>query len=162
MANETQRSLITQILELDQDLQRLIRAGWPEAWLHLNLPLGSTRALLAIESGQAHTPRAVADVLGVGRTAVTGMLDRLEAEGLITRAVDPADRRSFMLQLTEKGQALIRQIDDVRREKLMHGLLNMDTAALEALQTGLRALAEAMQTCTTADNNSLPAAGASI
>lgn len=161
MASETQHTLITQILELDQDLQRLIRAGWPESWLHLNLPLGSTRALLAIESGQARTPRAVAGTLGVGRTAVTGMLDRLEAEGLITRSVDPDDRRSFILDLTEKGQALIRQIDDVRREKLLHGLLHMNTASLEALQTGLHALAVAMQTCTRADNDT-PAAGTSI
>src|SRR5690349_3399554 len=98
------------ILELDQTLQRLLRLTWPEALAHIALPLGSTRALLAIADHDARTPRHVADVLGVSRTTVTGMLDRLEAEGLITRSLDVADRRSFILHLTPAGLSLLRQI----------------------------------------------------
>ena len=137
--------LINDILHFDYDLQRTIRAGWPEAWLHINLPLGSTRALLAIENGQASTPRQVAEQLGVGRTTVTGLLDKLEAAALITRQLDPNDRRSFILNLTPKGRELMRQIDETRQNLLARGLSQMDTPALIALRTGLAALHEAMQ-----------------
>ena len=135
------------ILELDNDVQRLLRTGWPESWLQINLPLGSTRALLVLEGGYAKTPKEIADLLNVGRTTVTGILDRLEAEQLITRSIDPTDRRSFILQLTEKGHELVRQIDDVRREQLGCALALMDTASVEALYKGMEALAEAMKIC---------------
>src|SRR4051812_1000526 len=94
--NDNPEQLIDQILQLDSELQRFIRAGWPETWLQINLPLGSTRALLAIESGNATTPRQVAEQLGVGRTTVTGLLDKLEDAQLIRREIDPNDRRSFI------------------------------------------------------------------
>ncbi len=134
-----------EILQLDRQVQRFLRAGWPSSWLNLNLPLGSTRALLVIEAGRATTPRRVAEVLGVGRTTVTGLLDRLEAEGLLLRAIDPADKRSFTLSLTPKGRELVEQIDRMRREQLERALLQLDPVALAALHHGLAALTEAME-----------------
>ena len=136
--------LIDEILQLDMELQRHIRAGWPEAWLQINLPLGSTRALLAIESGNATTPRQIAEQLNVGRTTVTGLY-KLEAARLITREIDPHDRRSFILHLTAKGQEIMRQIDETRQAQLSQALAHMDDAALLALRTGLEALTTAMQ-----------------
>lgn len=133
------------ILELDQTVQRLVRAGWPTTWLNGKLPLGATRVLLVIEAGRATTPGSVADVLGVGRTTVTGLLDRLEADGLLTRSIDRSDKRSFVLQLTEKGRMVARQVEDVRRQQLTRALAKMDQAELAALHTGLSALVEAMQ-----------------
>jgi DNA-binding MarR family transcriptional regulator len=139
-----EEDLFDTILELDNRVVRRMRAGWPASWVQVNLPSGHLRALLIIEAGGARTPREVADLLGIGRTNVTGLLDRLEIEGLLTRAIDPADKRSFILGLTEKGQALVGQIDDIRRQQLRNGLVLMDKASLEALRTGLDALSMAL------------------
>jgi DNA-binding MarR family transcriptional regulator len=139
-----EEDLFDTILELDNRVVRRMRAGWPASWVQVNLPSGHLRALLIIEAGGARTPREVADLLGIGRTNVTGLLDRLEIEGLLTRAIDPADKRSFILGLTEKGQALVGQIDDIRRRQLRNGLVLMDKASLEALRTGLDALSTAL------------------
>jgi DNA-binding MarR family transcriptional regulator len=132
------------ILELDQTVQRLVRAGWPTTWLNGKLPLGATRVLLVIEAGRATTPGSVADVLGVGRTTVTGLLDRLEADGLLTRSIDPNDKRSFVLQLTDKGREVARQVENVRRVQVAQALAKMGQTELVALHTGLSALVEAM------------------
>ena len=40
---------------------------------------------------------------------LTGIVDRLHAEGLVRRAVHPADRRAFRLTLTAKGRRLVRR-----------------------------------------------------
>src|SRR5689334_12829087 len=110
MANiQSETDLMQEILDLDSTLQQRLRNRWPAAWLHINLPLGSTRALLAIDWQDARTPGRVAEALGVSRATVTGLLDRLEAEGLLTRAIDPHDRRCFILRLTPKGRELIAQ-----------------------------------------------------
>src|SRR4051794_41023865 len=134
--NDTE-TLLRQILELDIRLQRQIYAGWPSSWVQMKLPFGATRALLLIESGYAQTPGDVADLLKVSRTTVTGILDRLEADNLITRTIDPNDRRSFRIELTDAGCELVRQIDDLRRSQLQSALATMDEASLRSLHQGL-------------------------
>jgi DNA-binding MarR family transcriptional regulator len=53
---------------------------------------------------------------------MTGILDRLEAAGLIERQGNPADRRSIKIHLTEQGKALageaVRIIAEANREFL--------------------------------------------
>jgi DNA-binding MarR family transcriptional regulator len=122
----------------------VLRAHWPESWLQIHLPLGATRALLAIDRLQARTPGRVAEILGISRTTVTGLVDRLEDQGLLRRAIDPADRRCFQLQLTPKGQALVDEIEGDRRRALAQALTTLSAADLAALDRGMTALAAAM------------------
>src|SRR5690242_12989006 len=145
MNDDNRQELIEAILGLDVTLQQLLRIHWPESGLRINFRPGSTPALLAIETQHASTPGRVAEVLGVSRTTVTGLLDRLEAEGLLTRSIDPVDRRSFVLQLTEQGRSLIRQIDQDRRDQMQHAIGQLDGESLRALQTGLAALVQQLQ-----------------
>lgn len=46
--------------------------------------------------------------LMVSRQNLTGILSRLEAQGLIERVVSPTDSRSRLIRLTEKGRTLWR------------------------------------------------------
>lgn len=41
---------------------------------------------------------------------ITGITDQLEREGLVSRVVDPSDRRSFMVRLTPKGHQSFAQM----------------------------------------------------
>jgi DNA-binding MarR family transcriptional regulator len=143
MQDNTDR-LIAEALDFDQAVQRRLRDRWPETWLQINLPLGSTRALLAIEGRDARTPGRVAEALGVSRTTVTGLLDRLESEGLLTRAIDPNDRRCFLLALTPQGRDVIGQIESHRRAQLAEALTRLSPGEVVALRTGLAALAGAL------------------
>ncbi len=43
---------------------------------------------------------------GLAKTTLTGMLDRLESQGLITRCADSADRRQIIIRLAEKAKQL--------------------------------------------------------
>lgn len=55
----------------------------------------------------ALTPTALYEATMVTSGAMTNRLDRLEKTGLIARAPHPSDRRGVVVQLTEKGLALI-------------------------------------------------------
>lgn len=46
----------------------------------------------------------------ITKGTLTGVVDRLEAKGLVTRTIKPEDRRSMIVQLTEKGEAEFRCI----------------------------------------------------
>ncbi|WP_295821200.1 MarR family winged helix-turn-helix transcriptional regulator [uncultured Deinococcus sp.] len=50
----------------------------------------------------------IAALLAVSPATVTGSTDRLEARGLLTRTLDPDDRRSWRIALTDAGRALVR------------------------------------------------------
>ncbi len=141
---EPKETLTNSILDLDRLVQRLIRSGWPEAWQQTNLPLGASRALLLLSAGRARNPREIADALGVSRTTVTGLIDRLELDGLVTRAIAPDDKRSFVLNLTEKGHQTVEKVENIRRKQLAEGLARMEETDLKKLEAGLEALAAAM------------------
>lgn len=64
----------------------------------------------------AHTVRGLADQLNVSKPAITRALDRLTDLDLARRKVDPADRRSVLVQRTPKGTAFLREIRSLMAE----------------------------------------------
>jgi DNA-binding MarR family transcriptional regulator len=56
------------------------------------------------------SPSEFANRANVTRATITGLLDRLEREGLVERQNHPSDRRMLTVHLTDKGEALIRSI----------------------------------------------------
>lgn len=62
--------------------------------------------LLAISSFDRPQPHLVADYLSQQSQTVTGVLDRLERAGHITRQRDMGDRRAVRLELTDSGRKL--------------------------------------------------------
>ncbi len=60
-------------------------------------------------SGPPYTliPSELSDMVMMSRAGMTSRLDRLEAAGLVERSLDPADRRSFKITLSEKGHEVI-------------------------------------------------------
>ncbi|OHV36743.1 MULTISPECIES: MarR family winged helix-turn-helix transcriptional regulator [Pseudofrankia] len=52
-------------------------------------------------------PSQLSSLLMMSRAGMTNRLDRLEKNGLVERTLDPEDRRSFRVHLTDKGRAVI-------------------------------------------------------
>jgi DNA-binding MarR family transcriptional regulator len=62
--------------------------------------------LITLYRGEASTPAELARFIDVDPGAMTRLLDRLEAKGLLHRVRAVTDRRTVSLELTEKGLAL--------------------------------------------------------
>ena len=137
-------TVIQNITELDRSLVRRLRRGTSDAWLDVDIPLPALRALLAVERGGRLTPSEIADYLGVSRSNCSAILDRLETDGYVERAVNPADRRQFFIGATPAGHQVADGIDGRRRERLVEALQEMDPGELDALGTGLAALERAL------------------
>ena len=60
-------------------------------------------ALMALRPGEELPMSALADTLACDASNVTGIVDRLEARGLIERREAPQDRRVKMLAVTTEG-----------------------------------------------------------
>lgn len=90
----------------------------------LELFLEGRMAKLGVSNPEGHllsylasyAPCPVGDlrrVFGYKGSTLTSMLDRLERRGLITRGVHPEDRRSFLVELSEKGLDTARAVTQV-------------------------------------------------
>ncbi len=73
-------------------------------------PEGLTPLLYAVIAALGEEPgidqRRLAARLGIDPVSAGQMIDRLEAEALVDRRVDPADRRARVLRLTRRGRNL--------------------------------------------------------
>ena len=68
--------------------------------------------------------------------AVTKRVDRLEAAGLVRRAVDPGDARSRRVRLTDEGVGLIERLFEqhmANEHRLVSGLSDLERTRLAAL-----------------------------
>ena len=72
----------------------------------LNLSAAEINALANLADRGALNVRELSAETGTRATTLTGILDRLENRGYLTRELDPTDRRSFRLPLTGAGQAV--------------------------------------------------------
>jgi DNA-binding MarR family transcriptional regulator len=85
-----------------QATHRLI-AALDEALADLGLSAAEVNALACL-GGDGATVRELVAATAQRPSTLTGVLDRLERRGLIERAANPADRRSFVIRLTPAGR----------------------------------------------------------
>ncbi|GAB1259987.1 MarR family transcriptional regulator [Aurantivibrio plasticivorans] len=97
----------------DQFNQRLkpLDVTWPQ-WMVLNV----------LDQGTAKTPASIAEQIGIDRSAVTRLLDRLENKQLIERLHDKLDRRSVIIKMTTQGAKLIEELNELAQEHQDHFL----------------------------------------
>ena len=94
----------------------------------------SQGALLAtIERHGPLTPSELAQRERVQRPTVTRMLARLEEDGIVQRAADPADGRSFLVSLTPHGRELLAEVRTRKDAYLAQRLSELDDEERAAL-----------------------------
>lgn len=76
----------------------------------LGLSHGEVNALLQLDPGVPVTVAQLQAATGQRASTMTGVLDRLERGGLVERALNPEDRRSFTVVLTQPGVTVGRRI----------------------------------------------------
>jgi DNA-binding MarR family transcriptional regulator len=59
--------------------------------------------LLEISPESGKNPKSLAKSLVLENSSITGLLDRLEKQGLVKRQPDPKDRRGILIFLTPEG-----------------------------------------------------------
>ena len=84
--------------------------------------------------GEACSQRELAQRLHFDASNVTDIVDRLEARGLVTRTVDPSDRRVRRVVLTAEGEAVHQKIfDRAITEAPINSLTRAEMKELRAL-----------------------------
>lgn len=135
----------TEVLRLLGQLGQIRRRDAFEQWRKMDVPLAQIKSLFMIHHHGSSGVRALAQDLGVTPSNITGIIDRLVAQELVSRTEDANDRRNVCLQLTEKGRAKIADIHGGGLGRLPLIIKTLPSSDLECLQRGLKALVAACE-----------------
>jgi MarR family transcriptional regulator, organic hydroperoxide resistance regulator len=107
----------------------------------LNLSAAEINALANLGEGGTLSVRQLSERTGTRASTLTGLLDRLENRGYLLRELDPSDRRSFRLPLTDRGREVA--------ARALAAIANLEREALSRLDAtqlaGYRAVITALQ-----------------
>ncbi len=115
---------------------------WPGgrmSLVHLNV------LVVLTEAGPLPMNR-LAELLDVSQASATGIVDRMEQRGLVTRERDDGDRRIVRVVLSPQGRDLIAGAAAERRDKLARLVDSLASDDAAALLQGLRAMHRARET----------------
>ncbi len=98
--------------------------------------------LTAIAAGPRQTQLALAQSLGLDKTTMTSLLDRLESAGLVTRYQDSRDRRARIPELTETGNRMQHELIAARDRAEAAALCQFSANEQRVLRAMLNTLAE--------------------
>jgi DNA-binding MarR family transcriptional regulator len=134
------------ITETEPGLEEL--AGCVErlvGWLRRStaVPGYSVTSKLTLSRLQADGPARISDLArleGVSQPGMTGLVNRLESEGMVRRGADPTDARAALVELTDSGRAFVEERRAERIRVLSSRLERLSEADRRALLDALPAL----------------------
>jgi DNA-binding MarR family transcriptional regulator len=109
-------------------------------WLKGSLSLIHLHVLTVLEAMGPMPMSRLADTLDVSVASATGIITRMEERGLVERRHHDEDRRVVLVQPTDAGLAVFRDMMAARREHLTSVLAGLSDAELESFLVGLRAV----------------------
>jgi len=130
---ETVRSGLFAVLHAAGSLEARVEARLAE--VGLSLPKLAALHQLT-QAGDSLPLGQLAERLACVKSNVTQLVDRLEADGLVTRAADPSDRRSRLAVITETGKNAYARgtaIQQQSEREIFSTLSREESAALHTL-----------------------------
>ena len=111
-----------------------------QRWHQGSVSLVHLNVLALLEASGPMSMGRLAEALDISVASITGVVDRMEARGLVARRRDSEDRRVVLVHPGAGGRRLFEDIGKRRRKGLAMLLAKLSDSELEGLLAGHRAL----------------------
>ncbi|MFF1604518.1 MarR family winged helix-turn-helix transcriptional regulator [Streptomyces mirabilis] len=98
-------------------LSFLVQSALAEIAGQHDLSVVQTR-MLGILRDREPTMNQLGRHLGLDKSSITGLVDRAQRRGLVTRTASTVDRRSFQVSITDAGRQLVEQVAALFAEQI--------------------------------------------
>lgn len=144
---QDRESLLRSLEELAGSFQATTLPALLDSLLSTELTIQQLKVLAVLATTEnGATGRGLADSFGVSLASMSGLVDRLVAQGAAARSQDARDGRVRRVEATPLGRSLVRRLMASRPELSTDILTRLPLADLRALEQGMRAVhAEAMR-----------------
>ena len=137
--NDDSRLIFSAFMHYRRWHTQLIPSILPE----VDISYQQLNVLYLVRTGGA-SMAAMARFLGVAPTVITGLVDRLEARGMIRRDAHPSDRRRIQLLLTEHGNEVSVLVEEAIVAHIERQVQLLDTNDQHHLRVGLELFEQLM------------------
>ncbi|NMM43067.1 MarR family transcriptional regulator [Rhodospirillaceae bacterium KN72] len=120
-------------------LHRFVHNSLEETLQPHGISVEQWRVLERLSDGNGFSMGELAAEVLMNHPALTKMIDRMVANGLVHRAPDPADQRRVLVYAADRGVALTRKLQPIvaAQEARLRDMLGSDTAEqVEGMLTG--------------------------
>lgn len=104
-----------------------------------------TRAILFIGRSKKTTPTVLGKSIDMEKGSLTTLLSSLEKSNLIFREIDPSDKRSTLISLTDNGVEYYNQLENKFNEKIEEIFSNLSKEDLKTFSHNLEVLVEILE-----------------
>jgi DNA-binding MarR family transcriptional regulator len=139
---QDKEQLIASITATQRSLGRVFGAARANPLMSLNLTMRQLKVLLTLARRGPLAGHELTAEMGVSLATVTGIVDRLAAQGLVSRREDPSDRRVRLLELTAEGRKLVGGVMDAGSTQYRRLLSRLEVEELRLLDSLVRRMAE--------------------
>ena len=133
------------VKEIIYQIRRLIQAKelyTKELTKKYQVSASQLNCLLALYEQGPLPPSQIATHIMVKSSTVTGIIDRLELKGLVTRSRTSPDRRIITVELTESGRTLAENAPPPIQQKVLEGLERLPQSEMEKIVLALKMLTQ--------------------
>jgi len=109
-----------------------------------NVSTPQLASLLALKDDGPMSPSQIARKIMVQSSTVTGIIDRLQQKGLVTRERDSPDRRVITVRITDPGRRLAESAPPPIQIRIVNGLRRLKDRERTEIINSLTRLAEMM------------------
>ncbi|MBN2351090.1 MAG: MarR family transcriptional regulator [Spirochaetales bacterium] len=134
-----------QLVELFNQISRKIRKTLAPVFREHELSHTEVFTMFVMNERKTCRVTELATVIGVPASTLTGILDRLVAQGYLERDPDPEDRRSLLLTATPKLKSFIRGLMAPMEDRLKDVFKAMPQSRLERLVGDLQFILERLE-----------------
>jgi DNA-binding MarR family transcriptional regulator len=137
--------LIADIIGAQERLQQIFGYDRSDPLFSSHLTLSQFKILMLLARHGNVSGGELARLLGVGLAALSGMIDRLVQQDLVTRTEDLRDRRVRRIGLTRKGGELIASIFNAGEARMRAILSRLSAEELDLVARASQLLAKAAE-----------------
>ncbi len=135
---------IRRILDCSETVIQKTNPVRDRAWLSVDLTMPQLKSLIYVTKCNGATSGQIASSLGVGLSTITGVVDRLAEQGMVSRHEDPRDRRVTRVVPTPRGRQIIEDLLQFRNETISAILARLTTEQLYTVEIAFQYLVDAV------------------
>lgn len=102
-------------------------------------------ALKTISQNESLSLSDLSERMYLHPSTITGVIDRLERKGYVTRSRDKVDRRVIYVQLSGEGKRLAKRAPNPAQGRMIYGLKNLKKRELDLIYESVQRLVEIME-----------------
>ena len=151
LSDQDRNEQCDRIVELHRRLYRLVGVVQHQEWMSLGLTMPQFKAMLHLWSVGSCRIGEMASEVGLRLSVATGIVDRLESQGLMERLPVETDGRGVLCALTPDGRKMVSRVTQTRSSVFNSLLEDLSPQQLELVEASAEVLLAAAERQMTPD-----------